>query len=161
LDKVTKDFKSSNKEIETSHQIAILRQGKKTAEETIMEFRLLTSVSKSGCSNRKKLIVQPNCNRFFCNCRFRFWLNRIGASSGFLYLEKKKNSKRLTATGCSQSFSSILLYCLIHILLVIYIYFTKSQDIPKSSATCCLPIIMIAVVVHCCIIYFVSKKAYN
>ena len=24
-----------------------------------------TSVSKSGCSSRKKLVLQPNCNRFF------------------------------------------------------------------------------------------------
>lgn len=49
LTKVTEDFKPVNKEKDAAHQIAILRQGKKTAEETITEFRLLTN--QAGYAN--------------------------------------------------------------------------------------------------------------
>ena len=37
------DFKPANKKRSAAHKIAMLRQGKKTAEETITEFRLLTN----------------------------------------------------------------------------------------------------------------------
>ena len=47
--KLEKDFKPVNKERDAAHQIAILRQGKKTAEETITEFRLLTN--QAGYAN--------------------------------------------------------------------------------------------------------------
>ena len=43
VDQLTKDFKPTNKERSTNHQIAVLRQGKKTAEETITQFRFLTN----------------------------------------------------------------------------------------------------------------------
>jgi hypothetical protein len=49
LKKVTTDFKPANKEKDAAHQIAVLRQGKKTAEETITEFRLLTN--QAGYAN--------------------------------------------------------------------------------------------------------------
>jgi hypothetical protein len=45
------------------------------------------SVLKSGCSNRKKPVVQPNWDRFFRNHRLRFWLNLIGPVPVFLYWE--------------------------------------------------------------------------
>ena len=38
-----KGFKATNQVRDASHQIAVLRQGKKTAEQIIMEFRLLTN----------------------------------------------------------------------------------------------------------------------
>ena len=43
IDQLTKDFKPANKEQSANHRIAVLRQGKKTAEETITEFRFLTN----------------------------------------------------------------------------------------------------------------------
>ena len=43
MDRLTKDFKPANKERSANHQIAVLRQGKKTTEETIKEFRFLTN----------------------------------------------------------------------------------------------------------------------
>ena len=43
VDQLTKDFKPTKKERSANHQIAVLRQGKKTAEETITEFRFLTN----------------------------------------------------------------------------------------------------------------------
>ena len=49
LTRIGKDFKAANKERDAAHQIAMLRQGKKTAEETIMEFRLLTN--QAGYAN--------------------------------------------------------------------------------------------------------------
>jgi Domain of unknown function (DUF4939) len=47
---VLKDFRPANKGKDAAHQIAILRQGKKTAEETITEFRLLTN--QAGYANK-------------------------------------------------------------------------------------------------------------
>jgi len=49
MKKLETDFKTANKERDAAHQIAILRQGKKTAEETITEFRLLTN--QAGYAN--------------------------------------------------------------------------------------------------------------
>jgi Domain of unknown function (DUF4939) len=49
MDKISKDFKAANKERDAAHQIAMLCQGKKTAEETITEFRLLTN--QAGYAN--------------------------------------------------------------------------------------------------------------
>ena len=49
LKQVTDDFKPANKTKDAAHQIAILRQGKRTAEETITEFRLLTN--QAGYAN--------------------------------------------------------------------------------------------------------------
>ena len=47
--RIEKDFKPANKTKDAAHQIAMLRQGKKTAEETITEFRLLTN--QAGYAN--------------------------------------------------------------------------------------------------------------
>lgn len=47
--KLLDDFKPANKGKDAAHQIAILRQGKKSAEETITEFRLLTN--QAGYAN--------------------------------------------------------------------------------------------------------------
>jgi len=49
LKQVLKDFKPANQTKDAAHQIAMLRQGKKTAEETITEFRLLTN--QAGYAN--------------------------------------------------------------------------------------------------------------
>jgi hypothetical protein len=49
MERLSKDFKPANKGKDAAHQIAILRQGKKTAEETITEFRLLTN--QAGYAN--------------------------------------------------------------------------------------------------------------
>jgi hypothetical protein len=49
MERLSKDFKPVNKGKDAAHQIAILRQGKKTAEETITEFRLLTN--QAGYAN--------------------------------------------------------------------------------------------------------------
>jgi hypothetical protein len=42
-ERLNKDFKPANKERDASHQLSILRQGKKTAEEVVTEFRLLAN----------------------------------------------------------------------------------------------------------------------
>ena len=47
--RIQADFKPANKTRDAEHQIAILRQGKKTAEETITEFRLLSN--QAGYAN--------------------------------------------------------------------------------------------------------------
>ena len=47
--RIEKDFKPANKTKDAAHRIAMLRQGKKTAEETITEFRLLTN--QAGYAN--------------------------------------------------------------------------------------------------------------
>jgi hypothetical protein len=65
---------------------------------------VVVSVLKSGCSNRKKPVVQPNWDRFFRNHRLRFWLNLIGPVLVFSYWEIKKNLKKPTATGCNRFF---------------------------------------------------------
>ena len=49
MDRISKDFKAANKERDAAHQISMLRQGKKTAEEMITEFRLLTN--QAGYAN--------------------------------------------------------------------------------------------------------------
>jgi Retrotransposon gag protein len=49
LAKINIDFKPANKGKDAAHQIAMLRQGKKTAEETVTEFRLLTN--QAGYAN--------------------------------------------------------------------------------------------------------------
>jgi hypothetical protein len=49
MERLAKDFKPANKGKDAAHQIAILRQGKKTAEETVTEFRLLTN--QAGYAN--------------------------------------------------------------------------------------------------------------
>jgi len=49
LTTVKNDFKPANQTRDAEHQIAILRQGKKTAEETITEFRLLSN--QAGYAN--------------------------------------------------------------------------------------------------------------
>ena len=49
LQRVTKDFKPANKEKNADHQVAVLRQGKRTAQEVITEFRLLTN--QAGYAN--------------------------------------------------------------------------------------------------------------
>ena len=47
--RIEKDFKPANKTKDAAHRIAMVRQGKKTAEETITEFRLLTN--QAGYAN--------------------------------------------------------------------------------------------------------------
>ena len=52
---------------------------------------LLNSVLKSGCSNRKKPVLQPNRNQFFWNCWFRFGLCLSVTGCGFCVWWGKKN----------------------------------------------------------------------
>jgi hypothetical protein len=49
MERLAKDFKPANRTRDAMHQISILRQGKKTAEEVITEFRILTN--QAGFTN--------------------------------------------------------------------------------------------------------------
>ena len=49
LKEISNDFKPANKKKDAAHQIAMLRQGKRTVEEVITEFRLLSN--QAGYAN--------------------------------------------------------------------------------------------------------------
>ena len=59
LKEIANDFKPANKKKDVAHQIAILQQGKQTAEEVITKFRLLpnqASYANTTPSNHAHLI---------------------------------------------------------------------------------------------------------
>ena len=70
------------------------------------------SVSKSGCSNWKKLVKKLDCNRFFCNWQLQFSLSEIKKLQKPNKTEQKKTGcnwlKRLQYRSCKCAYFTVL-----------------------------------------------------
>ena len=83
---LTQKFKyalPSGRIIQWLHPLGFTSKRISKTKEKYKPFLLEFSVLKSGCSNWKKPVMQPNQNWFFWNCQFWFCLMLAGSSSSF------------------------------------------------------------------------------